>query len=454
MPAAHGLRAYFYLKMNTEVGNQLRKAREDRSLSLDQVNQAIHIRKQYLEALEAGNFGAMPSAIQVKGFLRSYAEYLGLDADILLESLSVSPPPVAEPEPPAEEAAPDIAAQGKIAAQEIFREIGAAIQSRREVLGLSTLDIEEHLRIPPRYIEMLETGQFDAFPSPVQARGMLGNYVDFLEMDRDSVFIRYADALQTRLKAAQSAEMQSLQDEGAKTPGEQISPVNINLPRANLPPWLRNIISGDVLVFGVLGVIAIIFVIWGAGRVITIAAGGNLEPTAPSIAQILLPSPSAAPSPSSAAPVTPAPNSDNGNGTLVDPQQPTPEVTLPFLGDANVQLFIVVRQRTYLRVTVDGSVKFDGRVAPGSNLPFSGQESIALLTGNGAALQVYFNEQDLGPLGIQGEVINVIYRQSGRIFPTATITPTVDPDLFTPTPTATSPAAATPTATQPEESAP
>jgi hypothetical protein len=117
-------------------------------------------------------------------------------------------------------------------------------------------------------------------------------------------------------------------------------------------------------------------------------------------------------------------------------------VTLPGLGDAAVQVYVVVRQRAWMRVSVDGKVEFEGRVTPGSAYPFAGNGRIELLTGNGAGLEVYFNQKNLGVLGGFGEVASRIFTVDGIITPTATITPTPQP------PTPTSPVTPTPTGTQ------
>jgi hypothetical protein len=71
---------------------------------------------------------------------------------------------------------------------------------------------------------------------------------------------------------------------------------------------------------------------------------------------------------------------------------------------------------------------------PGSAYLFSGNALVEILTGNGAALQVYFNQQDQGVLGQFGEVIQRSFSPSGVVEPTATPTslPTSTPQ---PTPT-------------------
>jgi hypothetical protein len=61
-------------------------------------------------------------------------------------------------------------------------------------------------------------------------------------------------------------------------------------------------------------------------------------------------------------------------------------------------------------------------------------------TGNGAALEVYFNQKNLGKLGVVGQVVDLIFSQGGIVTPTASFspTPTVTPiSTFTLQPTAT-----------------
>jgi cytoskeletal protein RodZ len=61
------------------VGEMLRSAREARKLTIEQVNRETRISVQTLRSLEQDDFGAFPSETYLKGFLRSYAEFLGLD---------------------------------------------------------------------------------------------------------------------------------------------------------------------------------------------------------------------------------------------------------------------------------------------------------------------------------------------------------------------------------------
>jgi hypothetical protein len=74
----------------------------------------------------------------------------------------------------------------------------------------------------------------------------------------------------------------------------------------------------------------------------------------------------------------------------------TPTLSLPEAGSAPIVVYVVVNQRAWMRATVDSEVVFQGRVVPGSAYTYSGNENVEIQTGNGAALHVYFNQQDLG----------------------------------------------------------
>jgi len=92
-----------------------------------------------------------------------------------------------------------------------------------------------------------------------------------------------------------------------------------------------------------------------------------------------------------------------------------------------------VRLRAWMRVTVDGKVEFEGRVLPGSAFPFAGDDRIEILTGNGAGLEVNFNQTDMGTLGTFGEAVLRVFTVQGMQTPTATITRTPAPATITPT---------------------
>jgi hypothetical protein len=68
-----------------EIGNSLREARVRQGVDFPELEQATKIRGKYLRALEDENFEQLPGQTYVKGFLRTYADYLGLDGQLYVD---------------------------------------------------------------------------------------------------------------------------------------------------------------------------------------------------------------------------------------------------------------------------------------------------------------------------------------------------------------------------------
>ena len=198
--------------MKEALGQQLRQAREEHQLSLEQVSKATLMRVHYLKAMEAGDFEALPSLAQARGFLRTYANYLGLDAEALLGNLEgnegiISTPAAAQASTPGGNGNRPSGAGTKYPSetQHIFEEIGQKLQQQHQRLGLSLEDVEKYTHLRVRYMQALESGSLDDLPSPVQGRGMLKNYAIFLGMDPEPLLLSFAEGLQVRLAVAQQA---------------------------------------------------------------------------------------------------------------------------------------------------------------------------------------------------------------------------------------------------------
>jgi cytoskeletal protein RodZ len=421
------------------LGEELQQARLARKLTIKQVVLATRVRAHYLEAMEADDFSALPSAVQARGFLRLYAEFLGLDANRLIarqrdENLPQFTPPGTEetpptPEPPAaapeKESTPEAAVvepppppppaetfgepKPLLASQKIFNEIGLSLRERRELISLTLEEIERHTHVRKHNLEIIEAGVFDELPSPVQTRGMLNAYASFLDMDTNAVLLRYAESLQARRLERQPPEPKKS---------------NLGRKRFGLPDGLRHFISPDLIFGGGMVITLLALSIWGAIRILSNGNNAQGTPTAgPSISDVLLASPVATVQgvdqviPTSVAELnTAVPTGDPALGTPTD--TPVPTVA------SAVQVTVIVLERTFLRVLVDGEVKQDGRITPGAALTFDGNDRIEVLTGSGNAIQVIFNERDLGLLGSFGEVVDRVYTVNGVETPTPTPSPT------------------------------
>jgi len=66
-------------RSGSRVGALLRTAREATGRNLQSVSQQLRIRSVYLRAIEEGDFGALPGTTYAVGFVRTYADFLGLD---------------------------------------------------------------------------------------------------------------------------------------------------------------------------------------------------------------------------------------------------------------------------------------------------------------------------------------------------------------------------------------
>ncbi|HEY6306587.1 MAG TPA: helix-turn-helix transcriptional regulator, partial [Candidatus Angelobacter sp.] len=62
-------------------GERLRREREMRGITLDEIAESTKISRRHLESLEKEDFDALPGGIFNRGFVRSYARYLGIDED-------------------------------------------------------------------------------------------------------------------------------------------------------------------------------------------------------------------------------------------------------------------------------------------------------------------------------------------------------------------------------------
>jgi cytoskeleton protein RodZ len=314
-------------------------------------------------------------------------------------------------------------------ADAIMVEIGAMLRERRELISLTFDEVERHTHLRAVFVKALEEGAFDKLPSTVQTRGMLSNYASFLDLDVDKVLLRYADALQARRH-----------EKYAETPRDQIqTQVKPSMP------ILRMFIASDLL-FGILMIAMLAgLAIWGVGRIIRLQEESQAEPTAPSIVDVLGNEPAVTASPELTFVAVDDPsvaNSGTGVAELATPEVPVSTST------ANVVVSVFALERTFVRISVDGEVVFEGRMSPRETKLLEANDQVVILSGDGSALRITYNGTDLGLMGGPGEVVNRVYLITGVATPTATIPPTptntpLTTPTFTPTSTPTPSATAT-----------
>jgi cytoskeletal protein RodZ len=373
--------------------------------------------------LEDGRPESIPSLAQARGFLRAYASYLRLDPAPLLLELDSQ----ALPEPSAPSSAPKAPRPAATIpldysdVDRVFIELGLDLRRQREMLGLSLDDVVRYTHLRKHYLQALESGRLDDLPSPVQGRGMLENYAVFMGMDPEPLLLRFAEGLQARLNLRQVRRQEM----------PETAPPRRRRP---LPAPLRRLLSPDLLIGVTFAIFLIVFMVWGAIRIFAINTTQAPEPTAPSIAEVLL----ATPTPQPPAELTLSPTAPSEPQPVILPDASGADATAqpfqPGSAASGVQVYVTVTQRAFLRAIVDGKLEFEGRVIPGSAYPFVGQSQVELLTSNGAGIQVFYNQGNLGPLGAFGEVVSRIFTVEGILLPTPTVTRTpAAPPPATPT---------------------
>jgi cytoskeleton protein RodZ len=446
------------------IGEKLRHRREDKGISLEKAAQETKIRIQFLQAIENNEIGNMASPTQAKGFTRLYASFLEMDVWSLFDEENANTivlPNESQTgiiddkstkgslskkesirelkksvEPIPENANPrarfkDLIPKEKELAQstQLFKKIGEELRQQRESLGLTLADVERLTKIREIYLYSLEQGNVDALPSTVQGRGILNNYSSFLSIDPEKIQNRFAEGLQQKRLETAAVELTSFDGKTTKT------------KKTPVTGW-RRFLTIDLLVGTSVLVILSVLVIWGAIQVIgtshTVA-----EPTLDSISDILVNPVTETASVETTGSLEVAP--DITQSTQVISTVPVDILaTITSVNTGPIQLVVVALQRSYLKVTSDGKEVINGRIIPGNVYTFTGSTKILLNSGNAGGIQIYFNQNDMGILGMVGEVVSLEFTSKGYV----TSTP-----MFTPSPTATLPptltqrATATPTVT-------
>ena len=427
-------------------GKLLKNKREELGLTFTDVSKNTLIRISILLALENDDPDAFSSNAQLRGFLRNYARYLDLDLDLTLPQIYVPETeaiitPVNEmsgmktplpedksqeisnnsPEPSAdqtqniiiqpEEVLPSLS--NSTASQIIFCQIGETLAERRNLLSFSHESVSQMIHIKEEYLQAMEDGNLNIFPSPIQFKGTLQNYAQFLGIDTDRLMNMFAEGLQKR------REEQNEQEIGPKRIAKKTPPAILTLRKL----FTADLLFGAVLIIGIL-----VFLIWGTSRMVKTSQQTSGVPTLPAVADVL----NATTMSDSVLNRT----QENGVSTEALPEtRTTNTLILPVeIYNSPIQVLVIFNQSVWIRVISDGNNSFEGRVDTGDAKTFTAEQTLYLTSANAAGIQVYFKGTDLGALGPLGRVITLAFDINGLIqaTPTPTSAPTTTPQV-TPT---------------------
>ncbi len=302
--------------------------------------------------------------------------------------------------------------------------LGSELRASRLQRELSLEEVEQELRIRAKFLRAIETGDYSLLPSQVQARGFLRNYAIFLGLDANAILARYEQAMgqidaggpnghlptPAQVVVAKPLE-ETYPGKMARQPGAQ----GVYNPNVGQTRRRRRAFSSTNILFSVASIFVIVALAWGSTRLVEalIAADRQVESQSGSINEFI--------------------------GELDDQPSPTPSAT--FLAQSaeatevaqvnpieeGVHAVFDVTQRTWLRVTVDEVVLFEGIAVPGETQQYQGEATIHIRAGNAAGLGTTINGRDIGPIGTRGELVDMTFSPDFQPTTTPEITPTPQP---------------------------
>ncbi len=303
----------------TDIGSQLRTAREAQDLTLEQVFKATRIKQPFLEAIEANQFQALPGPVQARGFVRSYANYLGLDGEHLASALDADKNPASD-----------------------VRPLTAAPVAQQPIVTPPPASATSIVKAPPKPAIVTS-------PKPSAARPEKATQ---------------ASGARPALKLPTLALNSSKPASSASSPG-------------GIPTWL--LIAGAVVLF-VLGLILVISALRSVG-----------QPSTPRESRSV----------------------PNSIGTLPAGDQ-AEQAAASLSNNRPVSITLKTGEHVWARITIDGQTAFEGMLDPNTVKDWQAADQIIVETGNAAALTVVHQGQE-SVLGKRGQIVARAWGRTGAV---------------------------------------
>ncbi len=289
-------------------------------------------------------------------------------------------------------------------------ELGHILREARETKGFTLREVQEKTRISSRFLEALEMGDYNRLPTPTHVRGFLRNYARFLGLDPNPLLERYELGQSQRPKRRQPpAIIDATLPVGPtlEAPPEDhpfFDPVNVEVDTA----YQRDSSGGSESILRIVIILALIGLLYLAGQrflpLITGQGDGTealTEGVTESIQNIInrnepTAEPTATEEVGASSVILPTGRNDLENE---DPTRPPLPATME-----TIELEIIILQRAWMEVTVDGNVLFTGIARP-TDPPYewTANDEVRINTGNAIGVSITINNVLLGPLGGQGE---------------------------------------------------
>jgi cytoskeleton protein RodZ len=270
--------------------------------------------------------------------------------------------------------------------------LGDEFRSAREARGLSLSDVAERLHIRSVYLAAIEDEDWTAIGAPVYVRGFMRTYARFLGLDAEAAVARFT-ALVPPAGTAAPAEKPRTATSAAGGDGS------------------RSGMSVGAMLAIVVALAAVAFVGYEFYQYRGGAPAGPVAVASPAISSSPMPRSDATDAPAgadaSAAPADEdsAAPSDAASGSPAagaSGAPASPATTAPASGKRELGLRITAT--SWVRVTVDGKVAYEGTLPAGTAKVFTGSNA-DVRVGNAGGVDIAVNGRPLGPLGASGDVV-------------------------------------------------
>lgn len=294
-------------------------------------------------------------------------------------------------------------------------QLGELLKEARQNKGVSLEEIEEELKIRKKYLQALEEEDFSIMPAEVYVRGFLRNYAIYLGLEPEEVRALYkGEPVEKGRKLEFMGRAGQIAGEGTRP---HAFPMDMSLTQSRLLAFPFLVTALAILAFLLLS-------LWAFRQYFPLPA--EIEPEVKAVVTAKQPRPT----------FTPTSVITQATPTLVG--TPTPKVY------TGVDVELLMLERAWLQVHVDGEKVFEGVFDEGTRITWNGKESVAVRCNNAGGVEVTLNGQKMGPLGERGQVVDREWttREIGMTPAVATpaaATPGTPSSTDTPSPTATSP---------------
>jgi len=256
-------------------------------------------------------------------------------------------------------------------------QLGELLKEARQSKEVSLEQVEEELRIRKKYLQALEEEDFSIMPPEVYVKGFLRNYAIYLGLDPEEVKALHKG------KSAEKGRKPEFVGKAGQIAGEETGPrsfpMDMSLTQSRLLAFPFLVISLAILAFLLLG-------LWAFRQYFPLPAETGAETKETVTTREPRPT------------FTPTSVVTQATPTLVG--TPTPKAY------TGVDVELVMIERAWLQVHVDGEKVFEGVFDEGTKITWSGEESVAVRCNNAGGVEVILNGQNLGPLGKRGQVID------------------------------------------------